>query len=173
VNGDSGAGTSKGGATGPSTAGADADANPAAGTDRTRVAAYAVTHDDDDRILLCHIAPSIGVGDIWTLPGGALEYGEAPETAVLRELAEETGYTGKLDGLVGVIDRLFHDDAGGGRLHAIRILYRVRIVGGELRDEPDGSTDTCRWFTPSEARSLRLGELARFALDHPLSDAAS
>jgi 8-oxo-dGTP diphosphatase len=153
--------------------GAGADVDPAADADRTRVAAYAVTHDDDDRILLCHIAPSVGVGDIWTLPGGALEYGEPPETAVLRELAEETGYTGELGGLVAVLDRLFHDGEGGGRLHAIRILYRVRIVGGELRDEPDGSTDTCRWFTPSEARSLRLGELARFALDHPPSDAVS
>jgi 8-oxo-dGTP diphosphatase len=150
----------------------DAGAAPAPSTDRTRVAAYAVTRDGEDRILLCHIAPSVGVGDIWTLPGGALEYGEPPEAAVLRELTEESGYTGELDGLVGVLDRLFHDEAGGGRLHAIRILYRVRIVGGELRDEPDGSTDTCRWFAPSEARRLRLGELARFALDHAPSDAA-
>ena len=86
---------------------------------------------------------------------------------------EETGYTGELEGLVGVIDRLFHDDGAGGRLHAIRILYRVRIVGGELRDEPDGSTDTCRWFAPSEARGLRLGELARYALDHLRADPAS
>ena len=145
----------------------DVHGTDAAGaTDRTRVAAYAVAHDDDDRILLCHIAPSVGVGDIWTLPGGALEYGEAPAAAVLRELAEETGYTGELEGLVGVIDRVFHDGAGAGRLHAIRILYRVRIVGGELRDEADGSTDTCRWFARSDARMLRLGELARYALDH-------
>jgi len=147
--------------------------NAGGGADRTRVAAYAVTRDKDDRILLCHIAPSVGVGDIWTLPGGALEYGEPPEAAVLRELAEETGYIGELEGLVGVIDRLFHEDSAGGRLHAIRILYRVRIVSGELRDEPDGSTDTCRWFAPAEARGLRLGELARYALDRPRADAAS
>jgi ADP-ribose pyrophosphatase YjhB (NUDIX family) len=144
-----------------------------AGTDRTRVAAYAVAHDDDGRILLCHISPSVGVGDVWTLPGGGLDFGEAPEAAVLRELAEETGYTGELEGLVGVSDRMFHDVDGADRMHAIRILYRVRIVGGDLRDEPDGSTDTCRWFTPRQARNVRLGELARHALDLPRSGQTS
>jgi 8-oxo-dGTP diphosphatase len=137
------------------------------------VAAYAVAHDDDGRILLCHISPSVGVGDVWTLPGGGLDFGEAPEAAVLRELAEETGYAGELDGLAGVSDRMFRDVDGADRMHAIRILYRVRIVGGELRDEPDGSTDTCRWFTPSEARKVRLGELARHALDLSRPDPVS
>jgi 8-oxo-dGTP diphosphatase len=137
----------------------------ALGAQRTRVAAYAVAGDDQGRLLLCHIAPSVGVGDVWTLPGGGLDFGEAPEVAVLRELTEETGYVGEVEGLVGVGDHMFHKVDGADRLHAIRILYRVRIVGGELRDEPDGSTDTCRWFTPAEARGLRLGELARQAMD--------
>jgi ADP-ribose pyrophosphatase YjhB (NUDIX family) len=138
---------------------------PRPATDRTRVAAYAVSHDLDGRILLCHIAPSVGAGDVWTLPGGGLDFGESPEVAVLRELTEETGYVGALDGLLGVSDRVFRDVDGDDRLHAIRILYRVRLTGGELRDEPDGSTDTCRWFEPDEARRLHLGELARHALD--------
>jgi ADP-ribose pyrophosphatase YjhB (NUDIX family) len=133
--------------------------------ERTRVAAYAVCRDDQGRVLLCHIAPSVGVGDVWTLPGGGLDFGEPPEVAVLREVTEETGYIGELDGLIGVSDRVFRDVDGADRLHAIRILYRVRIVGGELRDEPDGSTDTCRWVMPREARRLRLGELARHAMD--------
>jgi 8-oxo-dGTP diphosphatase len=139
---------------------------------RTRVAAYAVCGDDEGRVLLCHIAPSVGVGDVWTLPGGGLDFGEPPEVAVLRELTEETGYVGELDGLIGVSDRVFRDVEGADRLHAIRILYRVRITGGELRDEPDGSTDTCRWLEPKEARSLRLGELARYALDLVRAEAA-
>jgi 8-oxo-dGTP diphosphatase len=143
------------------------------GSDRTRVAAYAVCRDDDGRVLLCHIAPSVGVGDVWTLPGGGLDFGEPPEVAVLRELTEETGYVGELDGLVGVSDRVFNGVDGADRLHAIRILYRVRIVGGQLRDEPDGSTDTCRWFTRREARRLRLGELARYALDLVRAERAS
>jgi 8-oxo-dGTP diphosphatase len=136
--------------------------------DRVRVAAYALCRDDAGRVLLCHIAPSVGAGDIWTLPGGGLEFGESPAVAVVRELAEETGYRGEVEQLIDVSDRLFEDldDAHGStRMHAIRIVYAVRIVGGELRDEPDGSTDTCRWLTLEDAAGLRLGELARRAVD--------
>jgi ADP-ribose pyrophosphatase YjhB (NUDIX family) len=130
-------------------------------TERIRVAAYAFCRDDEGRLLLCHMAPSVGAGDVWTLPGGGLDFGEAPAAAVLRELAEETGYVGEITRLLDVTDRMFHGVDGTDRMHAIRIVYEVDIVDGELRDELDGSTDTCRWVTLDEARSLRLGELAR------------
>lgn len=131
--------------------------------DRVRVAAYALCRDDAGRVLLCHIAPSVGVGDVWTLPGGGLDFGESPADAVIRELAEETGYEGEVDRLLDVTDRLFDMD-GESRLHAIRIVYAVRITGGDMRDEPDGSTDMCRWLTVEEAAGLRVGELARRAI---------
>jgi ADP-ribose pyrophosphatase YjhB (NUDIX family) len=146
----------------PSTAGA---ADDTATEGRTRVAAYTVVRDAEERILLCHIAPSVGVGDVWTLPGGGVDFGEAPEAAALRELTEETGLVGELNGLLEVSDRLFDAPSQAQRLHAIRIVYGVRVVGGELRDEPDGSTDTCRWVTLDEARRMRLGELARRAVE--------
>ena len=133
--------------------------------DRVRVAAYALSIDGAGRILLCHLAPSVGLGDLWTLPGGGLEFGESPDVAVVRELAEETGYVGEVQQLMDVSDHLFEDGGGATRLHAIRIVYLVQVVSGELRDEPDGSTDTCQWFTLSDARRLRLGELARRAVD--------
>jgi 8-oxo-dGTP diphosphatase len=134
---------------------------------QTRVGAYAVAMDDAGRVLLCRIAPSVVPGEVWTLPGGGLEFGEAPHEAVIRELAEESGYEGEIDSLVGVTSRVFDRTEEGGRRHAIRIIYRVRITGGEPRDEVDGSTDTCAWFPPSDARKLRLSELARRALDLP------
>jgi ADP-ribose pyrophosphatase YjhB (NUDIX family) len=84
---------------------------------------------------------------------------------VLRELEEETGFVGEVERLVDVDDRLFTSRSGAGRMHAIRIVYAVNIVGGSLRDELDGSTDTCRWVAPEEALRLRLGELARHALE--------
>ena len=131
---------------------------------RTRVAAYALSTDESGRILLCRISPSVAAGEIWTLPGGGLEFGEPPEVAVLRELAEESGYQGEVIGLADVKDRVVTDSEGGGRMHAIRIVYRVRVIGGDLRDEIDGSTDTCAWFTLEEASRLNLGGLARHAL---------
>ncbi len=116
------------------------------------------------RMLLCHIAPSVGAGDLWTLPGGGLDFGEPPADAALRELHEETGLRGEIVRLLDVSDRLFTPAVGGEPLHAIRIVYRVRIVGGALRDEADGSTDAAGWFTHEEAGRLRLGELSRAML---------
>ncbi|MFP5341374.1 MAG: NUDIX hydrolase [Candidatus Limnocylindria bacterium] len=136
---------------------------------RTRIAAYALCRDDAGRILLCHIAPSVGVGDVWTLPGGGIEFGEAPAAAALRELAEETGLHGEIVRLLDVTDRLF-ESGQAEPLHAIRIVYRVRIVGGALRDETDGSTDAAGWFTNDEAARLRLGELSRTMLAWPEDD---
>lgn len=132
--------------------------------DRTRVAAYALCRDGAGHVLLCHIAPSVGAGDVWTLPGGGLDFGESPAAAVLRELEEETGHTGEVVRLLDVGDRVFTNVDGAARMHAIRIVYEVRITGGVLRDEPDGSTDTCRWLTVAEARGLHLGELAQRAI---------
>jgi ADP-ribose pyrophosphatase YjhB (NUDIX family) len=135
----------------------------------TRVAAYAVCTDDGGRMLLCRIAAghSVGFDGWWTLPGGGLEHGEDPRDGALRELTEETGYVGELDGLLEVDSwhTVFADPRQAEELdwHGIRILYRCRIVGGELRDELDGSTDTCRWFTPAELRAAPLVDIAELA----------
>ncbi len=128
---------------------------------RTRVAAYGLITDDDGRVLLCRIAPTVAPGEVWTLPGGGIEFGEAPIDAVVREVAEETGFVVAVEALLDVSDRQFTDVQGGGDLHAIRIVYRVRIQSGSLRDEVDGSTDTCAWFTVEDAQRRNLGDMAR------------
>jgi ADP-ribose pyrophosphatase YjhB (NUDIX family) len=133
--------------------------------ERTRVAAYALCVDQAGKILLCRMAPSIIPGDVWTLPGGGIHFGESPERAVLRELDEETGQGGEIVRLVEVNDRVLTLESRPGTVHAIRIVYEVRVTGGRLREEAGGTTDACSWYSVEEAERLNLNDLARRAIE--------
>jgi ADP-ribose pyrophosphatase YjhB (NUDIX family) len=135
----------------------------------TRIGAYTVCLDDDRRILLCRIRPgyTIAYDGYWTLPGGGIDHGEDPRDAAIRELFEETGLHGALQELLDVESN--HAVLTNGRgeevdFHGIRIIYRAAITGGTLTNEPEGSTDLCRWFSLDELRTERRVDL----LDHTL-----
>jgi 8-oxo-dGTP diphosphatase len=133
----------------------------------TRVAAYALCQDEDGRVLLTRLTyPEIKAGH-WTLPGGGIDFGEAPSEAVLRELTEETGLTGEVSSLAGVQSWVRRGPVPGGTgddFHAIQVLYRVIVTGGTLRDELDGSTDAAAWFTRAEVAGLPIVELVEAGL---------
>jgi 8-oxo-dGTP diphosphatase len=143
----------------------DGEARPP--SPRTRLGAYAVSFDAEGRILLCRLSADDVEAGAWTLPGGGIDFGEHPDSAVLRELEEESGLTGRIDDVLGVFSRVYPRSraAGGADLHFLGFLYRVTAVGGELRDEIDGSTDTCAWFRPDELADLRIVGVARHALE--------
>lgn len=132
---------------------------------RTRVASYALCLDADGRILLCRLGPGeYGTGH-WTLPGGGLDFGEAPAPGALRELEEEAGLTGDIIDIADVDSQVYGPRGGRpGEMHAIRVIYRVQVTGGSLRDEVDGSTDTCAWFPLDQARTLPLVDLAEHGI---------
>ncbi|MEU7835888.1 NUDIX domain-containing protein [Nonomuraea sp. NPDC049129] len=69
-----------------------------------RLAAYAVCIEGR-RVLLARHVPPIGES-AWTLPGGRVEHGEDPFDAVIREVAEETGYDEVVERLLGVGSRV-------------------------------------------------------------------
>lgn len=132
-----------------------------------RVAAYAVITDADDRVLLAHWID--GRRAAWTLPGGGLEPGEDPAHAVRREVREETGFRVVVGPLLGIHSRVIPAESrlaegASEPLHALRIVYRARIVGGRLRFETDGSTDRAEWFTLAAARKIRRVQLVDIAL---------
>jgi len=47
--------------------------------------------DPDGRVLLAQRPPGKHLAGMWEFPGGKVQPGESPETALIRELAEELG----------------------------------------------------------------------------------
>jgi len=136
----------------------------------TRVAAYCVCLDADDRLLLTRLNDVTTRPGAWTLPGGGLEFGEHPEAGAVRELREETGLDGRIVELLAVDsfhrpDTVVHRGESFGPHHGIRILYRVEVIGGELRHElPGNSSDMAAWFSRRDLAALDLVDTAQLGV---------
>ncbi len=133
---------------------------------RTRLGSYSLCLDAERRILLARLSAVEVEHGAWTLPGGGVDFGEHPDAAAIRELHEETGLVCEIESVAGVFSHLYAKSqfARGIDLHFLGIVYRVQVVGGELRDEIDGTTDMAAWFAPDELADIRIVRLARFGI---------
>lgn len=130
-----------------------------------RLAAYGVIIQEDRMLLARYVSPD-GSQRHWTLPGGKVEHTEDPYDAVVREVAEETGYEVEVERLLGVDSRTRQVDwiPGGAELHSVGVFYRVRVVGGWLRHEVDGSTDLAAWVPVTQVPELERAVIIDVAL---------
>lgn len=130
------------------------------------MAAYAVCVRDD-RVLLAR-SPAPGGTHEWVLPGGGMDHGEDPLDTVVRELDEETGYRVEVTGLLGIDTSRQTLGRAGLRgpvdQHGVRIVYEGRVVGGELRNEVNGSTDLAAWHDLDAVAGLARVRLVDVAL---------
>ena len=92
----------------------------------------------------------------WALPGGFLDMNETLEQAVLRELKEETGYTGKVIKLFQIVDnpRRRHEDRQNVAL--VYLVKPLKKVGG-----PDHEISEIKWFDLN-----KLPPKKQIAFDH-------
>lgn len=105
---------------------------------------------DGDRLLLTRRSDN---GE-WCMPGGAVDAGETPAEAAVREVFEETGLTVKITALLAV-----HSDPDlvvvypdGNRAQIAGVLFRAVVTDGVagLSDE----VTEVGWFTAAEAARL-------------------
>lgn len=96
----------------------------------------------------------------YDLPGGGIEFGEAPEETLMREFVEETGAQVVVTGLAGAFSRVstFVSDSGTNRveLHHIGFLYHVAQMNSKspVKADPDGLDSLgAQWLPLTEARS--------------------
>jgi len=85
------------------------------------VAVFGIIFDKQGRSLWCHRRDY----DLWNLPGGAMEYGETPEEAVIREMKEELKVTIKMKRLAGVYYKTGDD--------ALVFSFECQIIKGKLK----------------------------------------
>ncbi|HLK18276.1 MAG TPA: NUDIX hydrolase [Bryobacteraceae bacterium] len=92
----------------------------------------------------------------WSLPGGIVEAGEKLETAIRREVLEETGLDIEPVALFEIFERIMPDAEGRPEYHYVLMDYLCRVTGGQLSAASDVSR--AAWATEQELGGYRLTE---------------
>jgi 8-oxo-dGTP diphosphatase len=112
-----------------------------------------------DHLLMIRRGRGAAAGE-WSIPGGRVEFGESLASAVVREVAEETGLEVVVDHYVGWVERI--DDEHHFVIHdfAVSVLDDVEPVAGDDAAE-------AAWVPFEEITDLHVVDgLIEFLVDH-------
>ncbi|WP_417796040.1 8-oxo-dGTP diphosphatase MutT [Terasakiella pusilla] len=107
--------------------------------------------DTDGRVLMAQRPEGKSMAGMWEFPGGKVEDGETPETALVRELKEELG----IDITESCLAPLTFASHSYEKFHLFMPLYVCRVWKGE----PHGAEgQNLKWVYPHKMRELPMPE---------------
>lgn len=118
--------------------------------------------DEAGRVLLVQ---HTGHDDGWAVLGGAVELGESPAEAALREAREEIGVPVRLRGPVAALGGPDFEVTypNGDQVAYVTTVYEAEIISGTPQ-VADGELSQVRWFTAGELSHVALNRLSRTLL---------
>lgn len=122
-----------------------------------------LVRDAEGRVLMVKSSRGFTKG-MWNIPGGFVDYGEHPEEAAVRELAEETGLEVELGGLLGVYKERFASP-----YFMYGFMYEGRTRAGTLRVDPT-EIEEAAWMDPRTAYAQTRNPFARNAFVRVLGE---
>lgn len=129
--------------------------------------ASTVVIDEGGRILLIHRTDN----DLWSVPGGAMEFGESIKQTAVRETLEETGIEIEIVGLVGIYTnpaRRIEYTSNGEVRQEFSVVFLGRPIGGEPATSAESSE--VHWIKPDELDQFPMNADVRKRIDQALSD---
>jgi 8-oxo-dGTP pyrophosphatase MutT (NUDIX family) len=105
--------------------------------------------------MVAAIRPAGRPPGLWALPKGQIDEGESGEETALREIAEETGATGRSLGKLGDVRYQFIWD--GERIFKVVSFFLVRYESGKLGEIPEAfrhEVAEVRWLPLDDAPRL-------------------
>jgi len=118
--------------------------------------------DEEGRVLLAWQAEA---SDGWSTVGGAVDPGESPAEAAIREAREEIGVAVRLTRLLDVLGGPDYEVTypNGDRVAYVCAVYEATVVDGDPAPA-DGELRKVAWFTRAELPAIPLTRFARALL---------
>jgi len=135
---------------------AEAAPTKLAGTDMLLVSAVALI-DRDGRVLLAQRPEGKAMAGLWEFPGGKIEPGETPETALIRELDEESGINTAASCLapLSFVSHSYGASDNRAAFHLLMMLYVCRRWQGRPQPIEGGAL---KWVRPQQLRDFPMPE---------------
>ena len=131
----------------------------------TRLAAYALLVDEQERVLLAWWNGEGHSDPEWSLPGGGIDFDEPIGDGLVREVFEETGYHVEQGALLADHHFTARGRSFDGWFRSQRFIFEATITGGELgTTEVGGSTDHAAWVSLTDLVGQPRADIVDIAL---------